>query len=824
MNSISRRLPCLGFVSFFLVLAMLPRHLSAQARSTPPQVPEAYQALRRPTLGNESVRVTNFVFRRDAASFNFKSGVFTFYAPVEGRVTGAVFIGDGEFRLTPPTVEERESLSYLSRQTEFVEEFGKLVLRFTDSTHEEIKAAGEATEVPSPPTSVAEDVDRAGRRELRYNYPTRILQDVLSPEQGQFFAAFIDGRRYSNRLLFTLDPRGVEEVAPEEVSLMTYSEGRYGIWAAFHLSGEYSSGKASGAEQNAAVDVASQKIRVEIARNGHLKGDASTTFAARSAGLRVVSFDLFRTLRVQRVLDEQEQPLQFIQEHQDEDSQLWVVLPKALAAGETFTIRTIYEGKDAIRTEGSGNYFPVARSNWYPSSGFGDYATYELTFSVPKNLQIVATGDRVSEATQRDQSVSVWKSDTPLAVAGFNLGDFRREEAKLEKLGYTLESYANKNPPNFVRELQNAAENSQPSMIGGASSFGGSPGMSVPLGTMNTTQMMKKPLAEAQIAMRLYTDYFGPVSYKRLSMTQQTACNFGQSWPGLVYLPICSFFDSTVRHLLGLTDERGYWRVVGPHEVAHQWWGHAVGFNSYRDQWISEGFSDFSAALFIQVVWAEKPEEFRNFWKDELDLITERNKEGFRPIDVGPITQGHRLMNSRVGVDIYRRLIYPKGAFILHMIRMMMWDDVQEKRFRTFMRDYVKTARDRVSSTEEFKAVLERHMTREMDLEGNGRMDWFFRQYVYGVDLPRYALEYSFEKENDQVVLVAKATQSGVGSNFRMLVPVYAEMANGRILRLGSLPIQGNNTVAIRSPIPGLKDIPKRAMLNYQYDVLAEPQ
>jgi len=122
----------------------------------------------------------------------------------------------------------------------------------------------------------------------------------------------------------------------------------------------------------------------------------------------------------------------------------------------------------------------------------------------------------------------------------------------------------------------------------------------VALGNMGTTGMEKKALADGEISIELYTDYFGPLPFKRLAMTQQTACNFGQSWPGLVWLPLCAFFDSTVRHGLGLDlGDRGYWKTVAPHEVAHQWWGHEVGFCSYRDQWMSEAFADMSASQFI---------------------------------------------------------------------------------------------------------------------------------------------------------------------------------------------------------------------------------
>ena len=64
----------------------------------------------------------------------------------------------------------------------------------------------------------------------------------------------------------------------------------------------------------------------------------------------------------------------------------------------------------------------------------------------------------------------------------------------------------------------------------------------VALGSMETTSLNKKALAEGQAAIQLYTDYFGPSSYRRMAHTQQTACNFGQSWPQLVWIPICYFF------------------------------------------------------------------------------------------------------------------------------------------------------------------------------------------------------------------------------------------------------------------------------------------
>jgi hypothetical protein len=171
----------------------------------------------------------------------------------------------------------------------------------------------------------------------------------------------------------------------------------------------------------------------------------------------------------------------------------------------------------------------------------------------------------------------------------------------------------------------------------------------IALGSMGTTGLNKKALAEGELAVQLYTDYFGPSSFKRLQLTQQTACNFGQSGPELVWIPICYYFDTTVRHQLGLDwGDRGYWKVVTPHEVAHQWWGHTVGFSSYRDQWMSEGFTDMSASLYLSVI-EKNPKKFITFWNNERELLLERTHRasgssmpGRSPWDTAPATLTNR--------------------------------------------------------------------------------------------------------------------------------------------------------------------------------------
>lgn len=690
------------------------------------------------------------------------------------------------------------------------ESFHTVVLRFTDNTYEEIKKGGSLGSAAGNSAGPLQHSQDDARKKLKQNIDARILQDVLSKDPGGLFLAFIDGAKYSSKMLYCVDPHGCDFVQPEEISLMIYDDSKYGIWAAYHLADEYVTGIAKGTQENTVFDIESQNLDTKIDKTGYVRGNALTTIVPRVDGLRALGFDLFHTLRVQSVTDAAGNPLQFIQEDKDHDADFWVILPAGANRGEKVRIRTVYEGKDAVVTTGSGNYYPVARHNWYPNSRFGRYANYELKFSTPKKVQIVATGALVSQSTEGDQNVTVWKSEAPLAVAGFNLGDFKRTEVKEEQNGYLIEAYANKEPPDFVREIKGIADADQLTHTHQTTGL--------TMGTMDTTTMMKKPLAEAQLATWLYTSYFGTIPYKHIAMTQQTACGFGQSWPNLVYLPICSFFDSTVRHQLGLDDTRGYWKTVAPHEVAHQWWGHAVGFNSYRDQWMSEGFAEFSASLFVQIIMKNQ-DEFLKLWKDQLELMTEKNKEGFRAYEVGPLTEGYRLNTAKTGWNITRRVIYPKGAFVLHMLRMMMYDNqTGDANFKAMMHDFVQTYYNKAASTEDFKAMVEKHMSPGMNLAGDGKMDWFFDEYVYGTALPEYRLEqYVGAGENGTFRLNIKITQSNVDDNFRMLVPLYVELADGKVIRLGAAKMQGNKVIEQTIPFA---QAPKRAIINYYYDVL----
>jgi len=778
-----------------------------------------YQQLRALVPGGGVVAVNNLELKRDAATFTFRSGSIAFYGEVNGKVTGAVFKGEGHIHLVPPTAEERHNLAITNHNEEFEDDFDQVVMRFTDATSAELHKAGAVQGTADHGfAEAAQQLHNFQRNKLLYNFDLRLLADVLSPAQGGYFMAAIHGKKYHN-LFFTVDPHGAPEVEPEEVALMAWNDWGPAYLAAFRLKSIAAPGAAVANSQNDAYRIENEDLDVTIEKNGFLTGLATVHIVALQDGLSVAPLTLYSTLRVSKVETDKGDPLDFVQEKKEEDSDFGVVLAKPLNKGETASVRIAYGGKDVVQNEGGANYYPIARQSWYPnaSSGLGNYATYHMLFHVAKGLQLIATGTKVSDTTDGRITTTEWKTDVPLAVIGFNLGKFTMKEATFKippADSLTIDAYANTETPDSLAQASEAMS-ATPNGRDGMRSLEGSA-----TGKINTASMLPAQLSQGQVAAQIYNNFFGPVPFTKIALTQQFACNYGQSWPMLVYLPICGFLDTTQQNAFGLDPANMYWKTVTAHEVAHQWWGQTVGFKSYRDQWMSEGFAQESASIFL-LATRPKPDDFLQFWKQQRKLITEKNSMGFRPIDVGPVTMGFRLSTEKTGWGVYQNLVYPKGGYILHMIRMMMWTQKEgDTRFIATMHDFVSTYRLKAATTEDFKAIVEKHMSPGMDLEGNQKMDWFFREYVYGTDLPSYHFESQATQNGDATTLHYKLTQSGVSAEFRNTVPLYLELTDGKILRLGAVRITGASTVDQTVQLPKLPAPVKRAAINYYYDLL----
>lgn len=754
-------------------------------------------------------QVSGLVLKRDVGTFTFRSGVFSLAAPVMGKTIYAVFSGDAAFHMKPAVAIEANYMKQVSGAEEADEDFSSAVFSFTDSTADEIRAAGTSVLPPGSASSAWHDFRNRTRK--RNDQPRSMLEYLLGDDEianldadlladlyaasRTTFIAWMHGRKHDD-LRFIVNQSGAIPAlrSPEEVALVNYDPGadHEGIWYMTHLQSEWEMNTASSNEDRRWARAVSFKIDTAIGNNNHLAATAVVRVNALVDGLRVLKFGLLPSLRVSSVrMDNTE--ISYIQEPRKGDGSFYVIFPRGLAANAEAEVSISYEGDKVVSDEGNGNFAVGARESWYPSlNSFVDRAAYDLTFRVPKKYVLVSVGKLEQSSVEQEFGVTHWVSDIPLAVAGFNYGDFRKFSKTDDTTSYLLEAYATKEAPSYMGRS-----------------------------AISPTAMAQNTLVDAQNAIRCFQYYFGPLAYGRIAITQQPQFNFGQSWPMLVYLPVSAFLDDTQRWMLlqgAAFRFSAFISEVTPHEVSHQWWGHAVGWASYRDQWLSEGFATFSAGLFLQNTG--KQDEYTKYWETERTRLVDKNVYGLRPGETIPLWMGLRLdtFHNPRGYNI---VTYSKGGFILHMLRSMMWDPkTQDQDFIDMMKDFVKTSYNQDPSTESFMMIASKHIKRQMDLGGDHSLLWFFQQWVYGTAMPKYQFEYSLRDEpGGQTRLTGKLTQSNVTENFRMPVPIYAELDNKQFVRLGQTFVVGNQTGQAFSVV--LPKRPKRVLANHFNDVLA---
>ena len=827
--------------SLAVLLTLLLFPLAASAAQDP-----TYAALRAARPDGRTVPVNGLVLERDAFRFKFDSGAFHFLAPVGGRTVGVVFVGHGSYRLSPATENERRQLALASGGDKgfetLADEFDDLVLLFADDTAQEIEqhAAARTGAPDSRAVSVYESYLKRQRKDFRINFHLRVLQDVLNQPglTSGVFLALIDGKRYPPALA-AVDPNGTEalgfgaRLGEEDTIFLVPDPNKGGIWYHSDRRAEVDAKRRS--PEKRLADALDYAVETTIARDTDLAGTTTLRFKTLVPKVRVLPVHLLGFLRLQEVAYAVEaatstepaaepawKPLAFVQEEEKEDSGAAVVFPEPLAKGATVRLKLSYKGDKVLRDGGDKNYYVGARESWYPNIGvFADSALFDLIYRVPAGNDIISVGHQVEIRAEGAQSVSHWKTDHPVQVAGFNYGKFKKIDKVDETSKIDVQVYTNPGKPNIIREING--------ILSGSGGFGetdldsgvalsseNGPG----LGNVNTTKLADASLADGLNSARLFTAYFGPLPQANVAITQQSDFSFGQSWPSLIFLPYISFLDGTQRQRLGMVQAKDFVDQVGYHEFAHQWWGHLVGAETYRDQWLEEGFAEFSASLAVHRTkgWPE----YDRFWRERRKEIVEKRPGNTTAYyEAGPITEGWRLSTARTPGAGF--LIYPKGGYVLHMLRMLMYDwssKDPDARFIEMMKDYTSTYGGRFASTADFQKIVERHMVAAMNATGNGKMDWFFNQWVYGAEVPRYVVDLKVDSAGEETRIHGTLRQEGVAKDFRALVPIYVEFGKNETARVGMVPMVGEASV----PVDVKLKLPKKArkaLLNVHGEVLA---
>jgi hypothetical protein len=779
----------------------------------------------------------NFKLTLDVGTFELKSGTLTLFTGVNNFQTGVVFVGQGHFRLKPLIRVDKQEMIRRSGGSETAEEdFGEAVFRFTPGLYPQVAAAfGPKVETPRE----AEEALERWRNKVRHrhevpegmtqgvfeqesidNVDADVLAAIYNPKHPPFFNAYMVGTPHKDLRFFVRSRVGAipQLDSPEEVALINFNGGAMddGVWYADHLVSELKAQTADSREDRRLFATRRYNIETVIAKNNHLYSRATITFAPLVAGERILKFALLPALRVTRVSDENGKDLHFIQESRKEDGSFYAELDEPPAMGKEHSISVEYVGDKVLYDAGSGSYYVGARESWYPNlNGFGEKALYDLTFKVPHSNVVISVGKLVGTSSEAGFAVTHWVTPEPVAVAGFNYGKYTKIDLPDTITHYNISGY-------YLSELPSNLKRFDGSGFSGNAPASGMRANA--LAAMSPIAMTKYALEQTRAQLQVCTLYFGRAPYENIEITEQPNFNFGQSWPNLVYLPISAYIDSTQRWMLfGHIDTKftGFVREVTPHEVAHQWFGHSVGWASYHDQWLSEGFAEFAAALFLQQAVGPKwQKDYIDFWERQRERILEKNSFGISPNDAGPLWLGLRLISPRTE-QAYQGDTYSKGAYVLSMLRSLMYADQAEgnrdQAFIDMMHDFIQTHHDSNASTESFRAIVDKHMPKNLDLQHSGRMDWFFDEWVYGTQVPRYQFKYDVQPgEKGKAKVRVEITQSEVDQNFAMFVPVFADFGQGW-LRIGQLALAGNST---RTAIFNMERPPKKVAINVFKEIL----
>jgi hypothetical protein len=702
--------------------------------------------------------------------------------------------------------------------------------------------ADQSSESGGSATAKIEDADLVAQwnQALRVMNPEqslRIMADLLADQPAPYFDASLLGDRVGPFNIVVDDARD-EQIAIGQTR-WTGGAPVYDVWASF--------ARANAVAPGAAFAPVDYNISTVIEADHTLEGTTTLTLRAVRGGQRVLLLELSRFLTVQSAEDVsgladaadsgaapaplattaplstatapttttaqgaahaltffQNEALTHAQVAGRGNDLVYVVLPKIARAGDTLRLKLTYRGS-VISDAGNGVLFVGERGSWYPhTEGFGNFTPYDLAFRWPRRLRLVATGNPVEQRDDGDWTIGRWHADA-MNIAGFNLGEYSSVSVTTPD-GVKIEVLANEEIEKALAARMRATAAAEVPEV-----LIPPPGaMRRPFEPPNTQNLGPAPAATPNPASQLHEvgqqiadavhfeeRWMGPLPFRNLEVSQIPG-DFGQGWPGLLYLSTLAFLPPAAQQSAGVNKvfQEDFSEIMPFHEVGHQWWGNLIGWRSYRDQWIGEGMANYIALMSAD---ARRPNEhvLSDWLANYRAELTQEAPGGQETIEEsGALTLGTRLEASK-NPEAYERITYGKGSWVLHMLRMMLRDPHAadpDARFTAMLSGIVASYTHRPFSTEDLQAAVERVMTPSMALEEPHSMAWFFDEWVYATGIPHYAVRFDVRKVENGWVVRGTLAQSEVPDTFLAPVPIYVQAAGGKPVLLGTVRTSGPQT------------------------------
>ncbi|HEX7862789.1 MAG TPA: M1 family aminopeptidase [Verrucomicrobiae bacterium] len=203
-------------------------------------------------------------------------------------------------------------------------------------------------------------------------------------------------------------------------------------------------------------------------------------------------------------------------------------------------------------------------------------------------------------------------------------------------------------------------------------------------------------------------------------------------WGGMENTSISTLTDRTLfpKETENIRSSQG----LVAHELAHQWFGDLVTCEDWSQIWLNEGFATYYAHLY-------------NGHKDGSDEFLYglyNSASGFIDRTVAQDSRPVVFRRYDQPTELFGYLVYPKGAWILHMLRTELGPDL----FRKCIKTYLERHQYSTVVTHDLISVIEEISGREFDR--------FFDQWVFHPHHPELQVKYSW----DQHAKLARVTIS----------------------------------------------------------------
>jgi hypothetical protein len=350
------------------------------------------------------------------------------------------------------------------------------------------------------------------------------------------------------------------------------------------------------------------------------------------------------------------------------------------------------------------NWLFSNRSHWYPQNQVTDYATATIRFTVPTDYKVVASGIEALQSptftpstTVGGRATYVYEAKQPVRYIGAVISKFTRAD----RVSVALDVPGSRNTLTLAIDANR-----------------------------RQLERGRDLVPTAAEIIRLYASIVGEVPYDALTIAMVEFERPGGHSPGYFAvlnnpLPVTPWVP---RHDPAAFNNFPEFYIA--HEIAHQWWGQAVGWKNYHEQWLSEGFAQYFAAMYA------KERRGDNAFKDVLRNL---RRWAIDQSDQGPVYLGYRLGHIKGDSRVFRAIVYDKGAAVLHMLRRLIGDDAFFRGIRRYYRE------------NKFKKAGTEDLQRAMEAETGRSLERFFEQWIYGSSLP--LVRYSTSTEGQDAVI-----------------------------------------------------------------------